>query len=203
MLNNEHKIAFYIGPSSSGKDTLFAESLSLYEVLPIIPLTTRPPRVGEVNGREYYFISDEKMDSLDANHELIERRDYNTIKGLWSYATGKSSIDLEHYNYLTPNTWIAYKNFLEVYSKECLVPIYFQLDKGIRLQRALDRERKSSKSDYAEMCRRFLADEQDFTEDMIALYRPYIIDNNGSLEETMEQIDDIMVHKLGILPKQK
>lgn len=199
---HKNKIAFYIGPSNSGKDTFFKKSLSLYEVLPIVLLTTRPPRPGEAEGREYYFKTKERMDFLDRNGELIERRDYNTMNGIWSYATGKESIDLEKYNYLTPNTWAAYKKFLEVYPKECLVPIYFQLDKGIRLQRALDREKESTNSDYAEMCRRFLADEQDFTNDMIDLYKPLIINNNGSIEETLEQIDDIMVRKLGILPKQ-
>lgn len=201
MLELGRKIVFFIGPSSSGKDTFFAKTLSLYEVCSIVLLTTRPPRPGEVDGREYYFITNEKMDFLDINNELIERRDYNTMNGKWSYATSKGAIDLENYNYLTPNTWVAYQKFLEVYSKECLIPIYFQLDKGIRLQRALDRERQSTKSDYAEMCRRFLADEQDFTDDMITLYKPFIIDNNGNMKETMEQIDNIMVRKLGILPK--
>ncbi len=36
------KIIFFIGPSSSGKDTFFARTLSIYDVLPIILLTTRP-----------------------------------------------------------------------------------------------------------------------------------------------------------------
>lgn len=49
---------------------------------------------------------------------------------------------------------------------------------------------------------KILADSQDFTEEMIALYKPIIVENNGSMEETMEQIDDIMVRKLGIFPKQ-
>lgn len=62
-------------------------------------------------------------------------------------------------------------------------------------------ERKSIKSDYAEMCRRFLADAQDFTEDKIELCKPHIIYNNGNVEETMEQIEDIMVRKLNIMPK--
>ncbi len=65
----------------------------------------------------------------------------------------------------------------------------------------MDREKKSIKSDYAEMCRRFLADEQDFTDDMLRTYKPFRIDNNGSVEETMEQIEDIMVRKLNIMPK--
>lgn len=137
------------------------------------------------------------MNLMDRNHELVERRDYNTIHGIWSYATGKSSIDLAKYNYLTPNTWVGYQRFLDFYPKESLVPIYFELDKGMRLQIALDRERQSKNSDYAEMCRRFLADEQDFTEEMINTYKPIII------EETMEQVEDIMVRKLGILPKEK
>ncbi len=198
----KNKIAMFIGPSSSGKDTFFKKTLSLYEVLAIVHLTTRPPRPGEINGREYYFITQEKMNFLDINEYLIERRDYTTIHGVWSYATSKATIDLEHFNYITPNTWVAYKQFLEIYPKECLVPIYFQLDAGIRLQRALDREKQSSKSDYAEMCRRFLADSQDFTEEMIALYKPIIVENNGSMDETMEQIGDIMIRKLGIFPKQ-
>ena len=36
---------------------------------------------------------------------------------------------------------------------------------GVRLQRALDRERAQEQPKYAEMCRRFLADEQDFSEE--------------------------------------
>lgn len=203
MLDLKRRIVFYIGPSSSGKDTIFAKTLSLYDVLSIVLLTTRPPRPGEIDGNEYYFITDEKMNLMDSNHELIERRDYYTVHGIWSYATSKSSIDLEKYNYLTPHTWVGYQKFLDFYPRDSLVPIYFELDKGIRLQRTLDREKKSKNSDYAEMCRRFLADEQDFTNEMIATYKPWTIDNNGTIEETMKQIEDIMIRKLGILPKQK
>lgn len=133
-LLNDKKIIFFIGPSSSGKDTFFARTLSIYDVLPIILLTTRPIRPGEKDGREYYFISQEQMDLLDSKRELVERRDYNTIHGIWSYATGKSAIDLEHFHYLTPNTWVGYQKFLHVYPKENLFPIYFELDKGMRLQ---------------------------------------------------------------------
>ncbi len=199
MLNG--KIIFYIGPSSSGKDTIFKKTLLVYDIIRILLLTTRPPRPGEINGNEYDFITDENMKTMDINHELIERRDYNTIHGIWSYATSKSSIDLTRSNYLTLNTWDGYQKFLNFYSKDCLIPIYIELDKGLRLQRSLDREKKSKNSDYSEMCRRFLADEQDFTKEMIETYKPLIINNNGTIEETMEQVDDIMVRKLGILPK--
>ena len=49
-----------------------------------------------------------------------------------------------------------------------MVPLYIELDKGLRLQRALDRERRQEEPKYTEMCRRFLADEKDFSDEKIA-----------------------------------
>lgn len=195
------KIVFFIGKSGSGKDTFLMKSLEIYQVEPIVLLTTRPMREGEVNGREYHFISDEKMNLLQKKDLLIERRDYNTVHGIWSYATGMEAINLYDYNYLTANTWQGYSQFLKYYSKESLAPIYFELDDGVRLERALMREKKSGNGKYAEMCRRYLADEADFTKEMLNIYKPYIIDNNGTMEDTLEQIDDILVKKLNILRK--
>lgn len=48
-----------------------------------------------------------------------------------------------------------------------MVPVLIELDDGARLQRALDRERKQSEPKYEEMCRRFLADSEDFAEEKI------------------------------------
>ena len=48
-----------------------------------------------------------------------------------------------------------------------MVPVYIQVDDGIRLQRALDRERRALRGRYEEMCRRFLADEADFSEEKL------------------------------------
>ena len=36
---------------------------------------------------------------------------------------------------------------------------------------------------------------------MLDLYKPYIIDNNGTFDETIEQIDDILVRRFDILRK--
>lgn len=137
-------------------------------------LTTRPLRDGEVNGREYYFISQDEMDALDYEHKLIERRDFETVEGVWRYATGFEEINLEKYSYLTPNTWIGYQKYLEYFDSNCLVPVYFELDKGVRLERALIRERKQTKANYLEMCRRFLADAKDFAPEFVDFYKPYL-----------------------------
>lgn len=48
-------------------------------------------------------------------------------------------------------------------SEENVIPIYIDLDPGIRLTRALEREKLQSNPGYAELCRRFLADEADFS----------------------------------------
>lgn len=196
-----NKIIFFIGPSGSGKDTFLARVLNEYQINPIVLLTTRPMRDGEQNGREYNFITSERMNLLEQKNMLIERRDYNTHHGIWSYATSKENINLSLYNYITSNTWDGYNRFLSHYNREELVPLYFQLDDGLRLERCLLRERKSGNGKYAEMCRRFLADAEDFNEEMLSYYKPFIIDNNGTYEETVEQIDDILVRKLEILHK--
>ena len=52
------------------------------------------------------------------------------------------------------------------FGKENVIPIYIQVDDGVRLERALERERTQKEPKYAELCRRFLADEKDFSEEI-------------------------------------
>ena len=47
------------------------------------------------------------------------------------------------------------------------MPILVEVDDGERLARALNRERSQSEPKYEEMCRRFLADEEDFSEEKV------------------------------------
>ena len=48
-----------------------------------------------------------------------------------------------------------------------MIPILLTVDDGVRLQRALDRERGQEDPRYQELCRRFLADEEDFSEEKL------------------------------------
>ena len=60
------KIFCILGKSSSGKDTIFKRILE-YEELRLKTLvlyTTRPLRLGEVNGREYWFVTKEQMEAV-------------------------------------------------------------------------------------------------------------------------------------------
>ena len=45
-----------------------------------------------------------------------------------------------------------------------MLPVYVEVEDGERLSRALARERQQAEPKYAELCRRFLADTEDFSE---------------------------------------
>ena len=184
-------IIMFIGPSSSGKDTFYNYTAHKYNLNNIVLHTTRPIRNNEIDGQTYYYVTKDELDKMDENHLLIERRDYNTIHGIWSYATSKIAID-NNKDYITLNTWDGYKKFINYYEKDYIKPFYFELDDGIRLERAIARERKQDNPKYQELCRRFLADIKDFDKKYLDLYNPYIINNNGSINETMKQIDNKM-----------
>lgn len=61
--------------------------------------------------------------------------------------------------------WSLLKKCRIILEKENVIPIYIQVDDGVRLERALERERTQKEPKYAELCRRFLADEKDFSEE--------------------------------------
>ena len=61
------------GFSGSGKGTLMKKLLSEYDDYSLsVSATTRAPRTGEVEGREYFFKSKEDFEKLIENDELIE-----------------------------------------------------------------------------------------------------------------------------------
>lgn len=162
------KIYCMMGKSSTGKDTLYKRILENQELQlkTVIPYTTRPIREGEKNGVEYFFCNQEKVVELEAAGKVIERRDYNTVHGIWTYFTvDDDQIDLKNNDYLIIGTLESYHKIRDYYGKEFVIPIYIEVEDGERLQRALNRERGQTVPKYEEMCRRFLADAKDFSEE--------------------------------------
>lgn len=162
------KIFFLSGKSSTGKDTIFALLLKHKELKlkTIVLYTTRPMRDGEENGREYFFVDDKSAALHEKDGSIIEMRVYNTVHGPWKYYTrNDNQIDLKsEENYLVIGTIEAFEMYCKYYGKDNVVPIYIEIDDGERLQRALDRERHQENPQYREMCRRFIADDDDFSE---------------------------------------
>jgi len=78
------KIFCLMGKSSTGKDTIGKQILKDANLKNIVLYTTRPIREGEVEGREYYFIDNQKFNELEDSGKVIEKRVYHTIHGDWT-----------------------------------------------------------------------------------------------------------------------
>ena len=184
------KIYYVMGKSSSGKDTIYKKLLEIHpEFHTIVPYTTRPIREGEHNGVEYHFVNEKCLNEMQAAGQVIEVRSYDTKCGIWTYFTADDGqIDLEEHDYLVIGTLESYRALKEYFGDGKIIPIYIEVDDGVRLSRALERERREKDPRYAEMCRRFLADSEDFSEEHLrqaGISRRF---ENTDLESCLEEI---------------
>ena len=185
------KIFCLMGKSSSGKDTIFKkirddEELNLK---PIVSYTTRPKRTNETNGVEYFFINEKELNKFEKEDKVIEKRVYHTVHGDWYYCTiNDEQIDLESNNYLLITTLESYKSLKDYFGEDKVYPLYIHVEDGIRLQRALDREKNQENPNFDELCRRFLADSADFSVEKLKesdVNKEYI---NIDLQQCIEDI---------------
>ena len=159
-----------MGKSASGKDHIYAR-LAAHEGLGLKKLvlyTTRPIRAEEENGKQYYFVDDKKLEAFRSSGNLIEARAYHTVHGIWNYFTADDgSVDLSKTSYLAIGTLESYQNLKAYYGASALCPIYVEVEDGERLKRAIAREETQKEPHYEELCRRFLADAEDFSEEKL------------------------------------
>ncbi len=162
------KIFCLMGKSASGKDYVYRTLLAQDDIQlkNIVPYTTRPIRINETDGVNYHFCTDGEAGEMELAGRVIEMRAYDTVCGIWKYFTADDGqVDLSENDYLMIGTLEAYEKIRDYFGAENVVPVYIWVEDGERLERALRRERKQEQPKYAEMCRRFLADEQDFSEE--------------------------------------
>lgn len=186
------KIFCIMGKSATGKDTIYKELLQNTNLglKRMIPYTTRPIRDGEVQGREYYFCKEEDVARFEAQNRIVELREYHTVYGIWKYFTvNDENIDLENHDYLLIGTLESYEKVKAYFGSETTIPIYIEVEDGERLLRAISREREQETPKYEEMCRRFLADAKDFSEENLKnakIARRFL---NVKLEKTLEEVE--------------
>ncbi len=91
--NNKGKIVIISSPSGGGKTSICRKLLSRGRKQDgwrfSVSYTTRNPRVGERNGREYHFVSSEEFDRLTANGEFVE---YFQVH-LYKYGTPRKPLE--------------------------------------------------------------------------------------------------------------
>lgn len=189
------KIFYILGKSSTGKDTIYKNILEDKELnlKDIILYTTRPIRDGEINGKSYHFVSNEEYVKIKESGAIIEERSYDTMHGVWRYFTVKDeNIDLDKNDYIIIGVLKSFTDTRDYFGKDKVVPIYIEVEDGLRLQRALNREKKPENRRFKEMCRRYLADSDDFADEKI--YEADItkrfenIDLSKCIEEVKEYI---------------
>lgn len=195
-----HRIFCMMGKSGSGKDTLYRE-LFKDGALPferLVPCTTRPIRAGEKNGREYHFYTVEEFRALESAGKIIESRCYQTVHGPWYYFTADDGqIDLTRSSTLligTPQSYLALRQYFDTrFGEGSVLPVYVEVEDGERLQRALDRERAEEQPKYQELCRRFLADCEDFSEEKLeqaGVRRRFV---NDDLQRCKQEIKEYLL----------
>ena len=192
-----NKIVYLMGKSASGKDTVYRELLKRFPGFRrLIPCTTRPRREGERDGEEYRFVTEEQLDAFEKSGKLVEKRVYETVAGPWIYAT----VDWEETDAESESAVIgigtleSYLKLRSYYGAERMLPVYIEVDDGIRLQRALDREKQQKDPNYAELCRRFLADQRDFSEEKLleaGVLKRY---RNDELPNCLARIAEDVIH---------
>ena len=162
------KFIYIMGKSASGKDTiakLLKEKLGLKSY---VMYTTRPMRVGEQEGVDYFYTTEDKIEEYRNNGKLIESRTYQTVHGPWTYATVNDS-QLEGESDIiglgTPESYINVKKFFDEKGSEKLLPVYVEIDEETRRQRAIKREEQQENPKWEEMERRLKADNIDFSEE--------------------------------------
>ena len=187
------KIYYMMGKSSSGKDTIYKDiRKDLPELKTLTLYTTRPMREGEKDGVEYYFVTDEILEKYREEGKIIELRTYQTVYGDWKYATiDDGQINLDENDYLMIGTLESYIKTKEYYGNEKLIPLYIEVEDKERLMRAIARERQQEHPGYEEVCRRFLADQKDFSEDNLkkaGITRRYQNDDKVRCKEEIVEV---------------
>ncbi len=192
------KIFYLMGKSASGKDTIYKKvKEQLPELRTIVIYTTRPIREGERDGVEYFFVDDNRLQQLQEAGKVIELREYNTVHGIWKYFTADDGQFDREDHLIAIGTLESYVQLKKYFDDEKLVPIYIEVEDGLRLERALLRERQQKQPKYEELCRRFLADAADFSVDKLneagITHKYFNIDMDKCINEIVSEIQNIIV----------
>ena len=182
-------IYYLMGKSGSGKDTLYNLIRHvMQELKPIVMYTDRPKREGEIDGETYHFVS------TLPNHPIIEKRNYETVSGPKWYATLDDGQIEEGSTYIAIGTPISYYKLTEYLTNKGsnikVWPILLDIDDKERLRRCYERECKEENPDFEELIRRFLSDEDDFT-NFIKSGNYHRI-NNDNVYKALQEILDII-----------
>lgn len=151
LKKNKKIIIAFFGESGAGKDSIIRYlSRKHPEGHRIISCTTRPPRKYEHFDEDYHFLTKEGFKQI----KLLE---YTTFRD-WSYGTAEEEIEEDKINYGVFNIG-AINQLRDFHDSIIVIPVRVEAEGRTRLMRALERE---PQPDCYEICRRYLADLEDY-----------------------------------------
>ena len=148
------KILAIYGMSAAGKDTFLNHLSNNFDLNKILLTTSRPPREKEIDGVDYLF---KKKKDILRDDNFLWPINYNN----WIYAIAKESIKDDKINVGIFNLYWMKKLFEDNDDHFDFMAIEISASDKDRLMRSLRREKNP---DCDEICRRFLADKQDFND---------------------------------------
>ena len=163
------KIIYFMGKSASGKDTIYRKVKEKLNPSPkeIILYTT-----------------------------IIEKRVYHTVYGDWIYATADDGQFDDNSVYMAIGTLESYLPIRAHFGAKTMIPVYLEVEDGLRLERAIARERTQKTAKYEEMCRRFLADQADFSEEKLTAANITRRFKNEDKELCLKEVLSYIEHEL-------
>lgn len=168
-----------MGESASGKSSIEKTLVNDYGYTKLVSYTTRQPRVGEVNGIDYHFISVEKFHELKNKGFFAETAVYNG----WHYGTAKEDCTNDKIAVLTPHGFRQIKKFPEIK----ITSFYIDVPRRDRLIKILERQ-----DNIEEAYRRNLSDVGMF--DGIADEVDYVISNPSYKKSIDDMAREILNH---------
>ena len=98
--------------------------------------------------------------------------------------------------YMAIGTLESYLPIRAHFGAKTMIPVYLEVEDGLRLERAIARERTQKTAKYEEMCRRFLADQADFSEEKLTAANITRRFKNEDKELCLKEVLSYIEHEL-------
>ena len=190
------KVVVLIGRSSTGKSTILNKLVEKYGYHNCVSFTTRPMRTGEVEGRDYYYLSsNEEFDKMFDSGELFEKTEYLVNGEIWKYGIGHDSISDTLTNALIVNPH-GLRQLMDSELRDRLRIVEVVTDTDTIINRYWERSEKTDKAKI-QLVDRLFKDFEDFNFEAINKlvveigYENYIDIHNGEDSSLDDIVDDI------------
>lgn len=175
---------FFTGKSAAGKSSVARYLSENFRYEEAISCTTRPIREGEIDGKDYYFLTQEEFKEKESNGDFIETTTYRD----WHYGTLKEEF------YRKENLIFVIEPVgLRTYKRQNIDGLYIYIDTEDtkRYIRQLLRG-----DDIQEVARRAISDAACFQD--IKEYVDFTVNNDSELEECAHEILECVYKKSNV-----